>query len=301
MKAISYIAAALVAALMAVAGSGYLYITHRVSGSFFDADGVRIHYTDEGDGEPVILLHGFAVNADLNWRRPGVTQKLARSFRVIAPDLRGHGKSDKPQDVGRYGVQMAKDAIRLMDHLNIRRAHVVGYSLGGFLALRLAIDHPDRLITASPLGAGWERPEASAFFKALEQFADALRDGKGIPPVSGGLGPGREKPGRLHTAWVKLMTGHFNDRQAMISVIESLPGLAATEKQVQSISVPVCSIVGDRDPLRLGANNLVGRVPDHTLVIIENADHIQAPFRASFIDSLRRFLRSHPDGAAPPK
>jgi pimeloyl-ACP methyl ester carboxylesterase len=147
--------AILMAGLLATATGGIAFLaTRRVCGQWLDADGVRLHYTDEGAATPVVLLHGFAVNADLNWRPPGITAALVRGFRVIALDLRGHGLSDKPHDPGRYGMEMLEDIPRLLDHPGIERAHVVGYSLGGIITLKLAATHPERLLSAAVLGAG---------------------------------------------------------------------------------------------------------------------------------------------------
>jgi pimeloyl-ACP methyl ester carboxylesterase len=105
-----------------IAGCLAWWITRRAEGRTFSAGDVRLHFTDEGAGTPVVLLHGFAVNADLNWRLPGVTQALSRNHRVIALDLRGHGLSDKPHDPERYGFAMAQDVIELLDHLGIAEA-----------------------------------------------------------------------------------------------------------------------------------------------------------------------------------
>src|SRR5580658_5080285 len=99
---------------------------------FFDSNGVKIHYTVQGKGEPVVLIHGYAVNIPLNWG--AVLPGLAGNYQVIAIDNRGHGKSDKPHDAASYNPKlMAGDTIHLMDHLKIRQAHIVGYSMGGFL------------------------------------------------------------------------------------------------------------------------------------------------------------------------
>src|SRR5690349_10160902 len=95
----------------------------------FNSNGVRIHYYVEGKGEPVLLIHGFAVNAQLQWGLPGIIKDLAKDHRVITLDLRGHGKSDKPTEVKQYGTEMVEDVVRLLDHLKIKKAHVVGYSM----------------------------------------------------------------------------------------------------------------------------------------------------------------------------
>lgn len=99
----------------------------------FESQGFRIAYDDDGDGDPIILLHGFAADRRSNWQLTGWTRLLRNSgFRVIAPDARGHGRSDKPTDPKDYAPQgIAGDVLRLMDHLEIEKADLFGYSMGG--------------------------------------------------------------------------------------------------------------------------------------------------------------------------
>src|SRR5580704_16817637 len=97
----------------------------RAEDRFFDSNGVKIHYAVEGKGEPVLLIHGFSANAQMNWGNQGIISALAKDYRVIALDNRGHGKSDKPHDPKSYGQEMVEDAVRLLDHLKIEKAHVV--------------------------------------------------------------------------------------------------------------------------------------------------------------------------------
>jgi len=282
-------------ALLALFATAAWWITDRVEGEYFEAGGVRLHYTDEGSGPAVVLLHGFAVNADLNWRLPGITQALTPEFRVISLDLRGHGLSDKPHESELYGALMADDVIALLDHLGIEKAHIVGYSLGGIIALKLASTHPDRLWTASPLGAGWEDPEDSSFLGAMDRIADALESGGGVPPLSASLDGTREPPGFIHTAWVRIMTGYLNDGPALAAMVRALRGLTIDRDDLAEIDVPVCSIVGSMDTMKLGVDSMVGIVPDHTVVIVEGADHLEATSSPLLIESLKEFLRAHSD------
>lgn len=268
-------------------------VTRRVEGSYFDSGDVPLHYTDEGAGTPVVLLHGFAVNADLNWRLPGLTRALARSYRVIALDLRGHGLSAKPHDPERYGFAMAADVIALLDHLGLDKVHLVGYSLGGIIALKLATTHPDRLLTASPLGAGWERPGDSTFLAAMGGIADALEAGRGVPPLSASLGGSREPPGWLHTAWVRVMTRYLNDGAALAAMVRGIRGLTTEEEELDQIAIPVCSIVGSEDPMKPGVDAMLGRVRDHSVVIIEGVDHLGAVRSRELTMALQGFLRTH--------
>src|SRR5688500_7355133 len=116
---------------------------------FFDSNGVRIRYVEQGQGPAIVLMHGYTGTLDRHFIANGVFANLATDHRVIAMDLRGHGKSGKPHDAGSYGEEMARDVVRLLDHLDIRRAHVLGYSLGAMIAGRLATMYPDRLITVA--------------------------------------------------------------------------------------------------------------------------------------------------------
>jgi pimeloyl-ACP methyl ester carboxylesterase len=289
----------LVSLVLGTIGVACHLLTHRVQGDYFDSNAVRVHYTDEGVGEPVVLLHGFAVNADLNWRRPGILDALKKDFRVIAMDLRGHGLSGKPHEPDKYGMEMVNDVVRLLDHLHIQKVHIVGYSLGGFIALRLAVTNPERVLTVAPLGSGWEQPDKSAFLQALADMARDLESGKGVGPISARLGGQRQKPGFLHTCWVTLMTRYFNDRLALVGVLKGIPELAVTEQQLRGMSIPVCSIVGERDPLRIGAEAMKGIVPCHELTIIQGADHLRAPMRSELRETLSRFLSAHKTIGAP--
>jgi pimeloyl-ACP methyl ester carboxylesterase len=124
---------------------------------FFDAKGVRIHYLIEGTGEPVVLIHGLDSSARINWEVPGTIDALAKDHQVVALDLPGYGQSDKPSDPAAYGLQWVDDVILLLDHLKIQKAHIVGYSMGGMVALKLIAQHPDRVRSGTLGGMGWLR------------------------------------------------------------------------------------------------------------------------------------------------
>src|SRR5262249_25889920 len=119
---------------------------------YFDSAGTRLHYVEEGVGQPVVLLHGYASNAN-TWIRNGVFAELAKRYHVIALDCRGHGTSDKPHDVGQYGREMGRDVIRLLDVLGIDRAHLIGYSMGAQVVAQLLAEHQERFYTGVLGGA----------------------------------------------------------------------------------------------------------------------------------------------------
>src|SRR5262245_7068752 len=99
-------------------------------GRYADFGGIKVHYIDRGKGEPIVLLHGGTSSLE-SWITSGVVANLQKDFRVIAFDARGAGRSSKPRDPKQYGRQQALDVPRLLDHLKIDRAHIVGFSLGG--------------------------------------------------------------------------------------------------------------------------------------------------------------------------
>src|SRR5581483_8206852 len=117
---------------------------------------VEIAYLDEGEGEPIVLVHGFASNKEVNWVQPGWVSFLTRAGRrVIALDDRGHGASTKLYDPADYhSAVMAEDVRALMDHLSIPQADVMGYSMGARITAFLALKHPDRVRSAILGGLG---------------------------------------------------------------------------------------------------------------------------------------------------
>ena len=122
----------------------------------FNSDSVEIAFDDEGKGEPMLLIHGFASNGRVNWANTGWVKTLVEGgYRVITMDNRGHGESEKLYNPDLYSSpEMAGDARRLLDHLEIPRAHVMGYSMGARISAFLAINHPSRVGAAIFAGLG---------------------------------------------------------------------------------------------------------------------------------------------------
>src|SRR5579864_7738630 len=118
-----------------------IFADPQTNDKFFNSNGVMIRYIVAGSGSPIILIHPFAQSADI-WA-PVMTD-LSKNFPIIALDCRGHGKSDKPHDPNQYGIEMVSDVIRLMDHLEIKQAIIIGYSMGGSIAVKMLTEHPDR-------------------------------------------------------------------------------------------------------------------------------------------------------------
>lgn len=223
-----------------------------VADETFDSNSVKISYTVQGKGEPVILIHGWLSSGWINWDMPGTTALLAKDHQVITLDVPGHGKSDKPVKEEAYGPELVEDVVRLMDHLKIEKAHIVGYSMGGIISARLAVKHPDRVLSVTLGGMGWLR-EGS-----LEQkfFAEGGKDGK---PV--GL------------------------------CFRSLAKLALTEDEVKSIKAPVVILFGDNDVIKRGYVEPLKKVRDDWQVIeIKDANHLSCIMKPQFREEIQKWL-----------
>jgi len=265
----------------------------RADDFFFDSAGIKIHYTVEGKGEPVILVHGFSASILMNWGAPGVIKALADQYQVIALDNRGHGQSDKPHAPSAYGPEMANDVVRLMDHLGLRKAHIVGYSMGGFITNYLLANHPERFVTATLGGAGWQDPGDAA---PLEELAKSLEEGKGIGPLVVALTPpGQPPPTEQAIEAANKMFVAGNDALALAAAARGL-SLSVSESQLRANKVPVLALIGEVDPLKAGVDRLDGVLPGLQVVVIPRATHITAFSHPLFVSSLKSFLAAHPAG-----
>ena len=259
------------------------------SQSFTASDGAVIHYLAEGRGDPVVLLHGITGTAASNWGAAGIIDRLAEEFRVIAVDQRGHGRSDKPHDPGSYGERMAQDVVDLLNHLRLQQAHVVGYSMGGFITMKLLTLAPDRLLSAVVGGAGWPSAELrdDELFEAL---AVSLEEGKGGGPLVELLWPGDERPTPEQVQAIGQAMVAANDQLALAAVVRGLPALDVSAELLRLNEVRTLNIVGSEDPLKPNADALVGVMKEHRLHVIEGANHLTTLNSPEFHDTVRAFF-----------
>ncbi len=260
---------------------------------FFDSDGVKIRYVEAGEGEPVILVHGFTASAMVQWQLPGIFTKLAQDYRVIAIDNRGHGKSDKPHDPAEYGPKMVQDVVNLMDHLMIDKAHIVGYSMGGFMTGYMIANHPDRIISATMGGAGWSQADDPRL-AFIDDLAKSLDEGKGIGPLIIQLNPAnRPKPTEEQIAMVNKMLTSTNDQKALAACIRGMLKLEVPEEKLKANQVPVLAIIGDLDPLKAGVDEMQSRMSNLKVCVIDGADHMTCFTNRKFVEDLKAFLAEH--------
>jgi len=264
---------------------------------FFDAKGVKLRYVDVGRGDPVVLVHGFSSSLDENWKATGVIAALASDFRVVALDCRGHGNSDKPHDPAAYGNEMSEDIARLMDHLGIRRAHIVGYSMGGAITGKFVVTHPDRVITAT-FGAsaprvGWTPQQE----QANDELATSLEQGHGLRPLILRLLPPNEpRPSDEAIEQRSQAIVGRNDPLALAAVQRGNKGQVVTLADVRALKMPLLALVGSDDPVKAGVDAFKAIKPEVHVVVIDGATHSgtrAAPGRTEFHSALHDFLAAH--------
>lgn len=206
----------------------------------------------------MLLIHGFKASININWRRPGTIDLLKKSgFRVIALDNRGHGLSDKPVRVEDYGLQMVEDAVRLLDHLGVEKAHVVGYSMGGMITMKLMALHGDRVRSAVIGGFGW--------LKEGGRRAEMLAQ-----PTGMGRGP------------------------AEIACRRSWPQLALSLAELRSISTPYTLLVGEKDRIvrKAYVDPLIRAVPSISVSYVPDAGHMNCIMKDEFKSGILTFLNT---------
>ena len=264
---------------------------------YFDAGGVRLRYVEEGKGEPVVLVHGFANTADIWWAN-GIAQDLSRNYRVIAFDMRGHGKSDKPHDAARYGREMGLDVVRLLDHLGIRRAHIVGYSMGGHIVSQLLTLRPERFLSATLVAGsgrfGWDTAQA----RDAEQDASEMERGCISRSLMARLAPaGVALPAADSLEVLSANCRRSQDPLALAAVTRSRKDHVITPAAAAAVAVPTLAIVGTDDPMKAGLDALVRLRPSVRLIVVDGATHDGARGvlgRPELSAALRSFLSAHP-------
>lgn len=245
----------------------------------FNSDGVEIAYRDEGEGEPLFLVHGFASNSYTNWVFPGWFETLMDAgYRVIAHDNRGHGESEKLYDSALYEAPlMAEDVRRLMDHLEITSASVMGYSMGTRISAFLCLNHPERVksVIFGGLGMGLVNgvPGSSQIAHGLEVDDPSTLTDRGA------------------IAFRTFADQTKSDRLALAACIrESRSKITADD--IGKIQQPALVAVGTTDDVAGDLEGLVDLLPKGEGLPIPRRDHMRAVgdkvYKAGVLEFLSR-------------
>ena len=243
----------------------------------FLSDGISLSYEVFGEGKPVLLIHGFASNIEINWVSTGWVDTLtAAGYRVIALDNRGHGKSQKLYDPNLYFAhEMADDARRLLDRLGIERLPILGYSMGARIAAFLALQSPGRVSRAVFGGMGINLVTGLSDSEAIISALTA----ESLAEVT-------DRSGRQF----RIFAEHSGaDRAAlaacMINSREPMP-----EAEVRQIAAPVLVAVGEEDEMAGSPDPLAALLPRGTAFTIPRRDHMRATGDPAFKAAALAFL-----------
>jgi pimeloyl-ACP methyl ester carboxylesterase len=265
------------------------------SDRFFNSGGVRIHYIDRGTGEPVVVLHGYAMSIP-RMESAGVVDGLVNAgFRTIAVDCRGHGLSDKPHEAAKYGEEMARDVVRLLDDLKIQKTHLLGYSMGAIVSNKVRDLYPDRLQSVVIGGGGWHRlgEPALAGLKGTE-IADGVTRTGSFEWMLRKFSENQDPPptdADIRARNARMIEG--NDIAALAAVMRAWDGFAVSESSLKANAVPTRAIVGGIDPLKAQVDEMARVMKGLDVVVIPGADHGALSDRR-FTPAAIDFLKQHP-------
>ncbi|MFZ2065650.1 MAG: alpha/beta hydrolase [Xanthobacteraceae bacterium] len=247
----------------------------------FSHDGVEIAFFDQGEGEPIVLVHGFASTKEVNWNMPGwVSTLTGAGRRVVALDNRGHGASAKLYDPAAYrSAIMAEDVRALIDHLGLPRADVMGYSMGARISAFLALAHPEqvRSVVLGGLGMG-----------LINGVGDPERIARGLeaPSLADVADPGARQ-------FRSFAEQTRSDLRALAACMRGSRQTLSRE-EVGRIAVPLLVAVGSNDTIAGAPEELAALVPNAQALVIPNRDHMLAvgdkTYKAGVLEFLNKRL-----------
>ena len=245
----------------------------------FDSNGVEIAYSVQGEGAPILLIHGFASNARVNWIDTGWSKVLQGAGRmVICVDNRGHGDSEKLYDPAEYGSPiMADDAARLLDHLGIAQADVMGYSMGARISAFLTMNHGERV--------------RSAVFAGLAE--NMIKGVGGAEPVARALEAPSVQDVRdpMPKAFRIFAESTGSDLRALAACMRS-SRQKITVEELGGITAPVLVAVGTEDDVAGRPEPLAEAIPGARILPIPGRDHMRAVGDRTYKEGVLAFLES---------
>jgi pimeloyl-ACP methyl ester carboxylesterase len=242
------------------------------------ADGMRLAYDSVGEGPPVMLVHGFAASRVQNWKEPGWYETLTGAgYRVIAMDCRGHGDSDKPHDPARYSHDvMARDVAIVMRAAGATPAHLMGYSMGGYISIHVLMEQPEivRRVVIGGVGGTYLKGACGS----RESIADALLEpdeSRIVNPIAKTFRAFASQPGKDLHALAACMRG---DRK-MFSAAE-----------LSHSTRPVLVVCGENDVLTGPPHALAAAFAEGRAVTVPRRDHMTAVGDKIFKNAALAFL-----------
>jgi pimeloyl-ACP methyl ester carboxylesterase len=244
----------------------------------FNSGGAEIAYDVAGDGDPVLLIHGFASSSQVNWKDTGWAKTLvAAGHRVITIDNRGHGQSEKLYDPSQYtATLMAEDARRLLDHLGIAKADVMGYSMGARITAFLTLAHPERVRRAV---FGGLASRMITGFSNSEEIAGGL-EAHSVDNVT-------DPAARAFRIFAEMTR---SDLKALAACMKS-SRMRIKPEALAKITVPVLIVAGDKDDTAGDIQTLVDVIPGSRGVSLPGRNHMNAVGDRGYKEAVVGFLK----------
>ena len=250
---------------------------------YADVNGLHLYYETHGSGAPLVLLHGGMLTIDLNFAT--LIPTLAQTHTVIGVEMQGHGRTANIDREITY-PNLASDVVALLDHLGIERAAVLGHSMGGGVALELAVSHPDRVSAIVPISASVSKDgmhpdlldpstfETSPIMPTAQDFADFKEAYERLSPHP-----------EQFDAFLMSLSGMDSDFAGW------------TDEQLAAISCPVLIVQGDTDfTLIAHAGVMLAKIPGSALAVVPATTHMQVTRRDTILlPILERFFAAHPE------
>jgi pimeloyl-ACP methyl ester carboxylesterase len=246
-------------------------------------DGTKLHYEEAGSGTPIVFVHEFA--GDYRTWEPQL-RHFARGHRCVTFSARGYPPSEVPSDPARYGQDVARgDVVALLDGLGIRKAHVVGHSMGAYTALHVGIRHPERCISVTAAGCGWGSVADPAVRESMRKLAvetAAMFTEKGMAEAAVLYAdtptrhPQKYKDPRGFAEFARMLGEHSAQGHAltMAALQAKRPTLWDMEADLKRFSVPLLVIVGDEDDTCIDGSVFLKRTaPTAALAVIPRSGH----------------------------
>lgn len=248
---------------------------------YFEHDGLKLAYREAGHGDPILLIHGFASSSVVNWVSPGWFRVLTEAgYRVIAIDNRGHGLSDKPHDrEAYYPDMMASDAGALLDHLGIKKAHVMGYSMGARISAFLALQQPEKVHTVVFGGLGIGMVTGAGDWEPIGE-ALLAEDPETVTNPRGKM-------------FRKFADQTKSDRFALAACVITSKELVPAQN-ISRIFQPALVAVGTTDDIAGSAQDLADLLPNGEALDITGRDHMLAVGDKIYKNGVIEFLERHP-------
>jgi pimeloyl-ACP methyl ester carboxylesterase len=246
------------------------------------SSGVRVNYRVLGEGEPLVLIHGYSASGRTNWEAPGWFDVLAPHYWLIVPDLRGHGLSEKPHRSQAYSLELlARDVLACMDAEGVDRARVFGYSMGGMVALELLLSHAERVSAAVVGGMGTRFPSRRDRMRGRR----GEEDGEAAPP----------RQPRRSFGFFRMYMRQYDAlavAAAWRGVFRGRPPVDAS--RLGEIRTPVLCVAGTRDAFYAGARDLAARIPGAKFAALSGRGHVSAIADARLKAAVLEFFATTP-------